>query len=229
MLSAVLRARCLSRPLQRSLLSHGSSVQAPLLVRWASVPPNRLRHCGSSPTGSLGLCAMCPPLRSPWPLVFCGVFRILPLPSLSASRLRWCCHCRRHLPPSRAVCLPNHWHPFSHSATLSPQLLFSLPLSNLLAKLPGLLEHLPHFVRVVHDVGPVLVRYSRHVAVDYLHQPVSLFPHSVAFGEALLVELVACLVLSVEGLPRLSVFVASFFAGCDLSGDPFVFRCRFIR
>ena len=129
MLSAVLRARCLSRPLQRSLLSHGSSVQAPLLVRWASVPPTGCAIAAAPPQVRWVFvpCALhFPPRLRVCPKVpIIGLLWRLPLPSLSASRLRWCCHCRRHLPPSRAVCLPNHWHPFSHSAPLSPQLLFS--------------------------------------------------------------------------------------------------------
>ena len=149
------RARCLSRPLQRSLLSHGSSVQAPLLVRWASVPPTGCARLVGS------LCHV--PCTFP-PVTSSASLSVGFATSVVLSR-------RRHLPPSRAVCLPNHWHPFSHSATLSPQLLFSssqvllhwvglflaavlhafellkyrpptLPLSNLLAKLPGLLEHL---------------------------------------------------------------------------------------
>ena len=84
-------------------------------------------------------------------------------------------------------------------------------------------------MRVAHNIGPVLVRYSRHVAVHYLHQPVGLFPYSVSLGEALLVELIACFVLSAEWLPRLSVLVAALFASCDLSGDPFVFGCRLVE
>ena len=97
------------------------------------------------------------------------------------------------------------------------------------AKFQGLLEHLPHFVRVVHDIGSVLIRYSRHVAVDYPHQPVGLLPHSVALAKASLVGLIACHILSAEDFPRLLVYVVPLLACCNLSGDPPVLGCRFVK
>ena len=77
------------------------------------------------------------------------------------------------------------------------------------AKFQGLLEHLPHFVRAVHDIGSVLIRHSRHVAVDYPHQPVGLLSHCVALAKTLLVGLIACRRLSAEDFPRLVVNVLS--------------------
>ena len=86
------------------------------------------------------------------------------------------------------------------SLTLCFPLFFLLSSADFPAKFSGLLEHLPHFVRVVHDIGSVLIRYSRHVAVDYPHQPVGLLPHSVALAKALLVD-IACRILSAEDFP----------------------------
>ena len=230
MLSAVpSSARCLSRPLQRSLLSNGSSVQAPLLVRWASVPPSgcaiapQVRwvfvpcalHLGphghwssvaSSAFFRFPLCrlrdfggAVTVVVISP-PVGRC-VFRTTGIPSTT----------RQHCPPSATLLIVASSSALGRalSCCCSPCFRASEVPAFVLFAVPALLCLFRIFLRSFqafwsispHDVGPVLVRYSRHVAVDYLHQPVSLLPHSVAFGEALLVELVACLVFSVEASP----------------------------
>ena len=115
------------------------------------------------------------------------------------------------------------------SLTLCFPLFFLLSSADSPAKFPSLLEHLPDFVRVVHDIGCALIRYSRHVAVDYPHQPVGLLPHSVALAKALLVGLIACRILSAEDFPRLLVYVVPLLACCNLSGDPPVLGCRFVK
>ena len=72
---------------------------------------------------------------------------------------------------------------------------------------PGFLQHSCDLVvGVSHNIRSVFIGDLGHVAIDYVNQSVSLFPHSVSVAQALAILRIALLILLVEEFPRLGVF-----------------------